>query len=265
VGIIQRRTDGSELRDALIARVIPALARFTDAHDVLRYLQGEEPRVPFLRRQLPRDPDAPLRAVVAWRAAGSPTPSITVTPLDDATVRVEVGRELVAEHPDLVAAFIGEATPFDDARGIREVIVRSPGVFDIVGRRLRPEVMKASYERFLAVRRFGTAPTKTAPIWSFASDDDGELEEVDIEDAEDTGDILVTFSDDVAHEHVDLVEECIARCRTFPGAEEVSWHDREVILIRGPNLDRDRLQKELLAFVRRAVAKREAADHEDDG
>lgn len=258
-------SDGVELLQALTERVVPALAAFSTPDDVLTYLGRPEHRIPFLGRPVGRDPDEGLRAVIAWRASGSPVPSVTVAPLGDSGARVEAPPELVEQRPDLVETMVEAATPVDDAIRIRNVVSPRPGIFEIQGRRLRPDRMKASYERFLAVRRFGaTPPRRPSPMWLY-SDDDAELDDVSIETAEGGDDVLVTFSDEVAHEHVDLVEQCLDRCRAFPGVEDAHWQDRELIVLRGAQIDRLRLQNELLSFVRGALASRSLADDVDDG
>lgn len=262
---LESPSDGSELLHALSERVVPTLARFSKPGDVLAYLEEPNHQLPFLSPLVARNPEEGLRAVLAWRAAGSPVPFVAVTPLDDGGVRVEAPRELVEERPDLIETLVEAATPVDDATQIRNVVSLRPGVFEVYGRKLHADRMKASYERFLAVRRFGASPQRSSrPSWPSADEDVADLEEVSVESDEDGNDVVVSFSDEVAHEHVDVVEECLERCLAFPGVEYAHWQDRELIVIRGREVDQRRLQEELLSLVRDALASRSAGDHADD-
>lgn len=257
-------SDGSELLWALKERVVPTLALFSKPRDVLTYFEEPHHQVPFLSPLVARNPEEPLRAVLAWRAAGSPVPSIAVSASDDTSVRIEVPRDLGEARPDLIETMVEAATPVNDAIHIRNVVSLGPGVFEVYGRNLRADRMKASYERFLAVRGFGASPERrSTPGWP-SPDDVIDLQEVGVEPDEDGHDVLVSFSDEVAHEHVDLVQECLERCRAFPGVEYAHWQDRELIVVRGADVDQLRLQQELLSFVRDALASRRAADHASD-
>lgn len=254
-------SDGSELLRALHERVVPTLDLFSTPGDVLRYLGEPRHQLPFLRPRVARNPEEALRAVVAWREAGSPVPSVAVSLSGDSGVLIEIPPELVEERPDLVETMVEDATPVDDAIQVRNVVSPRPGVFEVSGRRLRPDRMQAAYERFLAVRRFGaTPPRRSAPRWPSVDEDDVDLAEVSVEWDEDGNDLLVSFSDEVAHEHVDLVEACLERCRAFPGVVFAHWQDRELIVVRGVELDQRRLREGLLSFVRAALATRSTAD-----
>ncbi|MFP5319214.1 MAG: DUF4304 domain-containing protein [Acidimicrobiia bacterium] len=258
-------SDGSDLSDALNERVVPTLARFSSPRDVLAYLEEPTGQVPFLGPLVARNPEEGLRAVIAWRAAGSPVPSVAVRGFDDTRIRVEAPQELVDERPDLVAAMVEVATPVDDGINIREVVSVRPGVFEISGRRLRADRMKGAYERFLAVRRYGaSAPPRTTPRWPSHGEEAIDLGDVNVEPDEDGDELLVTFSDEVAHEHVDLVAECLERCRSFTGVEYARWPDREVIVLRGRDVDRNRLEEDLRSFVRDELSRRDEDDHRDD-
>lgn len=258
-------SDGSELVRALDERVVPTLALFSTPGDVLTYLAEPQHQLPFLSPLLARNPDEPLRAVVAWREAGSPVPSVAVSPSGDSGVLIQVPPELVEERPDLVETMVDAATPVDDAIHIRNVVPLRPGVVEVYGGRLRADRMQAAYERFLAVRRFGAAPQRrSTQRWPSPDEDDLDLEEVSVEWDEDGNDVLVSFSDEVAHEHVDLVEACVERCRAFPGVQFAHWQDRELIVVRGADVNQRRLQEELMGFIREALASRSAEDHADD-
>ena len=104
-------TDGIELVQALAERVVPTLARFSTPDDVLTYLRQPSHQLPYLHPLVARDPEEALRAVIAWRASGSPVPSVAVTPFGDTGVRVEASPDMVEERPDLVETMVEAATP----------------------------------------------------------------------------------------------------------------------------------------------------------
>jgi hypothetical protein len=68
---------------------------------------------------------------------------------------------------------------------------------------------------------------------------------------------LITFSDVIAHNHADLVEQCLRHSTEFPGVDRAEWEDREVIIVWGEEIDAPQLQTELYRLVSGHLAERE--------
>ncbi|HEX2274359.1 MAG TPA: hypothetical protein VHG90_10855, partial [Acidimicrobiales bacterium] len=241
------------------------LSVFSTPQDVLTRLTTGDHRV-LRPRFRPEHAAEALTAVVRWRAEGSPVVPVAVTPLAEGQgVRVTLEDALVRSCPALVEEFIHVATPYRDRERVRRVNRPVPSVIELQGRDLDAQEIKAHYERFLSVRRFSNAPLFVRERLGEGDPElPADLGEVSVELDEDDGDVIVSFDDEVAHEHGDLVEACVSRCSGFPGVEQADWEDRELIVLRGSDIDLRRLEQGLLAFVRARLANRSSADCLDD-
>ena len=112
----------------------------------------------------------------------------------------------------------------------------------------------------------GGAVEPPAPWAAVEFDSVADLPVVHVEDDEPGPGLLVSFDDEVAHLHEDLVKQCLHHCRQFPGVRSAEWPDREIIHLSGEGIDGERLQVELLELVLAALDARAAEDASiDDG
>lgn len=113
----------------------------------------------------------------------------------------------------------------------------------------------ADPDRTLELIRTPTVGASGSP-WELGDVDALALPVVHVERDETSDDLLITFDDEVAHLHEDLVLGCLTYCSSFPNVQRADWQDREIIRLRGEAIDVTRLQDGLLEIIERALAAR---------
>ena len=214
----------------------------------------------------PTDPDtltAALRAPIG-RLLGDGRFDVWWAIYPDGAVQREAGAESVPVEPEtdveLMTALTERIVPF--ARTITTVDALSARFTELAG---MMQTGLADASRTLALIQ-GKNDENAVPGTAVSPNTDMDaLPPVFVEPAEGTHMLMVSFDDEIAHLHEDLVQRALTYCRGFPGVHEAVWSDREIISLSGKDIAIEPLQADLLRMVQDALEVRTAEDADDDG
>jgi hypothetical protein len=251
IGSVRRRVPLDEIEFESIVReqVLPFLDQFTTVGDALAYTKdvaarfqasAEALNLPPSLRKPPGTwkPLVVMEAMAAWRAAGSPVAPVTVTRLDDNRLRVEFDdpTSLVGnEDDDLARASVERSTQQQYETSVTQIERVGDRVLIVHGDGLDPETLQTNYSAYLSVVRFASElpdpPKVPLPGWYFEglAPRIGKREPSFDVDADEDGDLLIRFSDDIAGEDPGAIDECAEATSGFGWITSAAHEDREVL------------------------------------